>query len=341
LIGRWLASVGFVSIYYQLAVSHAHAFFWFESDTEYMNTLKHNDSEITHYREELQAKDLELIRASEDLSRTKDMLLQQEKLASIGQLAAGVAHEINNPIAFVQSNLRTLENYLSSIRTLLERVFEMKKLQGMDEVRRAWDEIDRIAEEADLEFILEDTKVLVPQSLEGVERVRQIVADLKSFSRDDESKREIVDVHECINGALNIVWNELKYHVALNKSFGSIPAIDCYPRQLTQVFVNLLINAGQAIQDQGEIRISTMQEGNFVVVTIADNGSGIPEPLQARVFDPFFTTKEVGKGTGLGLSIAYGIIQKHRGSIRLKSEAGKGTEFRIELPIDLAEPQSV
>jgi two-component system NtrC family sensor kinase len=305
-----------------------------------MNNLKHNDSEITHYREELQAKDLELIRAIEDLSRTKDMLLQQEKLASIGQLAAGVAHEINNPIAFVQSNLRTLESYMASIRTLLARVFEMKRLQGMDEVRQAWDEIDRLAEESDLEFILEDVKDLLPQSLEGVERVRQIVADLKSFSRDDESKRESADIHECINGALNIVWNELKYHVTLDKSFGSIPAIECYPRQLTQVFVNLLINAGQAIQDQGEIRISTMREGDNAVITLSDNGSGIPEPLQARVFDPFFTTKEVGKGTGLGLSIAYGIIQKHRGSIRLKSEVGKGTEFRIELPIDAADTRN-
>jgi two-component system NtrC family sensor kinase len=274
----------------------------------------------------LQAKDLELIRAIEDLSRTKDMLLQQEKLASIGQLAAGVAHEINNPIAFVQSNLRTLESYMASIRTLLARVFEMKRLQGMDEVRQAWDEIDRLAEESDLEFILEDVKDLLPQSLEGVERVRQIVADLKSFSRDDESKRESADIHECINGALNIVWNELKYHVTLDKSFGSIPAIECYPRQLTQVFVNLLINAGQAIQDQGEIRISTMREGDNAVIT--------------RVFDPFFTTKEVGKGTGLGLSIAYGIIQKHRGSIRLKSEVGKGTEFRIELPIDAADTRN-
>jgi two-component system NtrC family sensor kinase len=216
----------------------------------------------------------------------------------------------------------------------------MKRLQGMDEVRQAWDEIDRLAEESDLEFILEDVKDLLPQSLEGVERVRQIVADLKSFSRDDESKRESADIHECINGALNIVWNELKYHVTLDKSFGSIPAIECYPRQLTQVFVNLLINAGQAIQDQGEIRISTMREGDNAVITLSDNGSGIPEPLQARVFDPFFTTKEVGKGTGLGLSIAYGIIQKHRGSIRLKSEVGKGTEFRIELPIDAADTRN-
>jgi two-component system, NtrC family, sensor kinase len=305
-----------------------------------MTVTIRKDSDIIHYQEELQAKNLELTRALEDLNRTKDMLLQQEKLASIGQLAAGVAHEINNPIAYVQSNLRTLENYLASIRTLLARVFEIKKLQEVDEVRKAWDAIDRLAEESDLDFILEDVKELLPQSLEGVERVRQIVADLKSFSRDDESKRETTDIHNCINGALNIVWNELKYHVTLYKSYGRIPEIDCYPRQLTQVFVNLLINAGQAIRDQGEIRISTVREGDLIVCTVADNGIGIPESAQAKVFDPFFTTKEVGKGTGLGLSIAYGIIQKHGGSIRLKSEVGKGTEFRIELPIKAADAQN-
>jgi two-component system NtrC family sensor kinase len=298
-----------------------------------------NRSNLVHYRDELEAKNQQLTKAIEDLGRTRDMLLQQEKLASIGQLAAGVAHEINNPIAFVQSNLHTLEDYMASMTQLLHKLFDLKNIENADEISRAWEEIDKLAEEADLDFILLDVKDLLTQSLEGAERVRRIVADLKSFSRDDESKRETIDIHDCLNAALNIVWNELKYHVTLNKHFGELPQVDCFPQQLTQVFVNLLINAGQAIPDQGEITITTKQDSEKITILIGDNGTGIPEPLQARIFDPFFTTKEVGQGTGLGLSIVYGIVQKHGGKITFVSRVGIGTEFRIELPLVMPELQ--
>ncbi|MBU0690264.1 hypothetical protein KKC97_13435 [bacterium] len=268
-----------------------------------------------------------------DLKRAQEMLLQQEKLASIGQLAAGVAHEINNPIAYIQSNLQALERYMISIADLLRRLQTLPDSSSAEEIFSVWTDMKQIAQETDLEYVLSDISQLLPQSLEGVVRIRKIVNDLKGFSRADEAKREAVDIHDCIEAALNIVWNELKYHVTLHRQFGELPKVDCYPQQLTQVFVNLLINAGQAISEKGEVFITTTYENGLAVLRFADTGTGIPEELLPRIFDPFVTTKEVGKGTGLGLSIVYSIIEKHGGKILAANKPGEGAEFRIELPI--------
>ncbi|MBU1706740.1 GHKL domain-containing protein [bacterium] len=297
--------------------------------------------ELLRFKRELESKNHELTEAYHELKRTQEMLLQQEKLASIGQLAAGVAHEINNPIAYIQSNLRTLERYMKDISELFDVLFNMQKRENNTEIEADWHQVNEQVTSNDFEYILSDIKELIPQSLQGVERVRQIVTDLKSFSRADKAEKAIVDIHECINSALNIVWNEIKYRVTVNRDFSDVPPVECFPQQITQVFVNLLMNAGQAISKKGDIRITTRYRDEKVVIIVADTGDGISPENLLRIFDPFFTTKPVGKGTGLGLSIVYGIIQRHGGTIQPISTPGKGTEFRIELPLKCKEEEPV
>lgn len=297
--------------------------------------------ELLRVKRELESKNRELTEAYHELKRTQEMLLQHEKLASIGQLAAGVAHEINNPIAYVQSNLRTLERYMKDISELFDLLFDMQKRETSTEIEAGWHQVSEQVIGNDFEYILSDIKELIPQSLQGIERVRRIVTDLKSFSRADEAEKAVVDIHECINSALNIVWSEIKYRVTVNRDFLDVPPVECYPQQITQVFVNLLMNAGQAISKKGDIRIATRCSDEKVVIIVADTGEGIAAENLSRIFDPFFTTKPVGTGTGLGLSIVYGIIQRHGGTIQPTSTPGKGTEFRIELPLKCKDEKPV
>ena len=180
---------------------------------------------------------------------------------------------------------------------------------------------------------MEDGNELIKESLEGAERVRTIVQNLKSFSRVDESECKSADINECLESTINIVWNELKYKANLVRELGEIPMTRCYPQQINQVFMNLLVNASQAIEKQGEIRVKTWHDATSVYASVSDNGCGIPESVRTRIFEPFFTTKEVGKGTGLGLSITYEIIKKHNGDIYVESEPGNGTTLTIRLPI--------
>ncbi len=272
--------------------------------------------------------------------KLESQLFQSEKMASIGQLAAGVAHEINNPVGFVNSNLNTLKDYQQDLEKLTIRYREVLNearqvpLDGEEgRLSQMIGTIDALENEIELDFLLEDGRQLIEECQEGTNRIKNIVHDLKSFTHPGKETQQLTDINRCIESTLNIVWNELKYNVNVIKEFGQLPQIECYPQQLSQVFMNLLVNAGQAISDKGEIKIRTRQKNGHVEIFFSDTGCGIDEENLKKIFDPFFTTKPVGKGTGLGLHVSYNIIKKHNGDITVTSEKGKGTEFAIQLPI--------
>lgn len=266
------------------------------------------------------------------LEEANSQLLQSEKMASIGQLAAGVAHELNNPIGFVHSNLGTLDGYLHDLMTIIEAYEKISCVPG--QLCPQLESVDRLRKEFDFDYIKSDIYNLLSESKDGISRVRKIVQDLKSFSRVGEMEWQEADLHQGLDSTLNIVWNELKYKCKVVKEYGDIPPIYCLISQLNQVFMNLLVNASHAIEQQGTITIrSRLYDADTVCIEISDTGSGIaPEHLN-RIFEPFFTTKPVGKGTGLGLSLSYGIIQRHHGRIEVDSRLGEGTTFRLLLPI--------
>lgn len=270
-----------------------------------------------------------LIRKLED---AQNQLLQSEKLAAIGQLAAGVAHEINNPLGFIRSNLSTLKNYTDNLLSLVAAYEKVDSLlQNHPEIR---DHISKAKRETDLDFLTEDVHNLIAESLEGADRVRRIVQDLQDFSRVDADEWQRVDIRSCLESTINMAWNEIRNKADLIRDFGSVPMIECIPSRLNQVFMSLLVNAAQAITERGKITISTRWHNNDVEIAIADTGQGIPADILPKVFDPFFTTKPVGKGTGLGLSVSYGIIRDHGGNIEVVSEPGVGTTFTIRLPVN-------
>ncbi|MCE5271664.1 hypothetical protein LLH00_10320 [bacterium] len=286
---------------------------------------------------------LEIIEAYEKLKQAQSQLLQSEKLAGIGQLAAGVAHEINNPVGFIKSNLGTLGEYSSTLKNLLRNFNSLQEAvkQGKcitdSEVSTLVAELESVEREEDLAYILEDMDALIAESSDGAQRVKEIVQNLKSFARLDESEQKEADINEGIEATLKVVWNEVKYKAKVVKKLQPLPLIRCYPGQLNQVFMNLLVNAAQSIQGKGTITIETENRDSGINIRISDTGSGIPKENLSRLFDPFFTTKPVGKGTGLGLSISYGIIKKHNGTIEVESQPGRGTSFTITLPICEAE----
>ena len=265
-------------------------------------------------------------------NRKKDtILLHQDKLASIGQLAAGVAHEINNPMGFIMSNLGTLKSYAATQQQYLSALEGALASCG-DEVLRT--QLEVLRTQLDLPFILDDISPLLSESLEGAERVKRIVLDLKDFARSDEDSFKETDLNHCVQSTANMVRNEIRYVAELELQLNNIPMIVCNPQQINQVIANLLVNAAHAIEEHGRITVTTLAEGADVLLTIADTGRGISAEIQSKIFDPFFTTKEVGKGTGLGLSISYDIIRKHGGEITVASEPGAGTTFMIRLPVN-------
>jgi two-component system, NtrC family, sensor kinase len=269
-----------------------------------------------HSAEDLQAQ----------LQRAQRQLLQAEKMAAIGQLAAGVAHEINNPIGYVFSNINTLAGYVNDLLRLI-RAYEAAAPRSP--------ELAALQREIDIEFLTEDILALIAESQDGIDRVKQIVKALKDFSRvDDEDDFRRVDLHSCIDGALQVAANEIKYKATVVKDYAELPEVECLPSQIGQVLMNLLVNAAQAIDGQGQITVRTAREGDGVQVSVSDTGVGIAPQFLERIFEPFFTTKPVGKGTGLGLSISYSIIRKHRGWIRAESTLGQGTTFRLWLPLN-------
>lgn len=259
-------------------------------------------------------------------------LVQSEKLASLGQMAAGIAHEINNPIGFISSNLGTLAQYFCKFQELLEAYKEAESHIGSPQII---EQLRALKERLDLPFIEEEIPLMIRESRDGVGRAAQIVKDLKEFSRVDASPQwQWASLQRGIDSTLNIVANEVKYKADVIKEYQPLPDIECLPAQLNQVIMNLVVNAAQAIgPERGRITLRNGVAGEKVWLEISDTGTGITPEVMQKVFDPFFTTKPVGKGTGLGLSLSYGIVQKHRGTISVKSTVGVGTTFRVELPI--------
>jgi PAS domain S-box-containing protein len=266
----------------------------------------------------------------ESLRTMQRQIVQQEKMASIGQLAAGVAHEINNPMGFITSNLTSLVKYADRldeyIAALLQSLYSCPAHQGISD-------LDSMRQKLKVDYIISDVRELVNESLDGAHRVQRIVQDLKSFSRIDQVESCRINLNEALETTINIAWNELKYISTLERDFGDIPDIVCYPQQLNQVFLNLLVNAAQAMEKQGNIKVCTWTDIDNVFVSVTDNGKGMAEEVKRRIFEPFFTTKEAFKGTGLGLSISADIVRKHGGEITVASEVGVGTTFTVRLPV--------
>lgn len=285
----------------------------------------------------LQSQHAELETAYSELKKAQSQILQREKMASIGQIAAGVAHEINNPMGFIMSNLTTLGKYTSKLIEFIKKQEEtIETLASGCSKELASQCISNIQEtynKLKINLIKEDISNLLKESLDGADRISKIVQNLKSFARVDEIQWKLANINKCIENAVSIIWNELKYKVTINYEFGDIPDIYCNPAELNQVIMNLLLNASQAIESQGLIEIKTWQEDSNVFISIKDNGCGIADEHINRIFEPFFTTKDVGKGTGLGLSISYDIIKRHDGDITVKSKLDEGTTFTIRLPI--------
>lgn len=262
------------------------------------------------------------------LDATQNQLLQSEKMSAIGQLAAGVAHEINNPVGFVSSNLGSLTRYTHDLTALIDLLASQA---GAPDCSR--ETIQKLLQEKDYDWLKQDVADLLQESQDGLARVRKIVQDLKDFSRSSEEQWDWADLHAGLESTLNIVWNELKYKAEIIREYGDLPPVWCVISQLNQVFMNLLVNAAHAIEAHGQITLRTGCAAEQVWIEIADTGKGIAPQNLKRIFDPFFTTKPVGQGTGLGLALAWGILEKHQGRIEVQSELGQGSCFRITLPI--------
>ena len=291
--------------------------------------------------------ELKLLQKAEDLEetivelhRTQSQLIQTEKMSSLGQMVAGVAHEINNPVSFIYGNIAPASQYAQDLITIIE-LYQKYYPNPTEEIQ---EEIEAL----ELDFIKKDFVQLLGSMQNGTKRIKEIVLSLRNFSRLDEADFKQVDIHEGIDSTLLILHNRLKWksnhpEIEIIKEYSPLPKVDCYPGQLNQVFMNILANAIDALEDEvknnqnftPKIRIATELSANsHIRICIADNGSGIPEEVKSKLFDPFFTTKEIGKGTGLGLSISYQIIvDKHRGKLSCQSVLGEGTEFMIEIPI--------
>jgi signal transduction histidine kinase len=299
----------------------------FHEDLE--NKIRQRTVELKQTLDELQ-------KTHADLVQVQGRLFQSEKLASIGQLAAGVAHEINNPVGFIGNNMEVLKEYVGNYTKLLHVVEKVKtKIDDGDvlQVKATLKELRELEEEVNLDFMSKDVNKLLEHSIKGLERIRKIVLDLRTFSREENTESmESIKVEEVMDSILNIVQNELKYKAELTKEYGDTPLIRCNASRLGQVFINLLVNAAQAMEDRGKITIRTYLQDKYVCVDVSDTGKGIPEENLKKIFDPFFTTKSVGQGTGLGLSVSYEIVKKHGGEIKVYSKLNEGTRFVVMIP---------
>ncbi|MEM7039691.1 MAG: ATP-binding protein, partial [Bacteroidota bacterium] len=272
----------------------------------------------------------------DELKSTQTQLVESEKMASLGQLTAGVAHEINNPINFVSGNIQPLRQDIADLKAIIAKYLDIIREKGLE---KEFEAAENLREELDYDYLLDEIEKLMDGIGEGAQRTATIVKSLRNFSRLDENDRKLTDIHEGIESTLLILRNNYKEEVQVECAYGQLPQIMVYPGKLNQVFMNILTNAIQAIQGpngdgQGVIKIRTWLAEDKVHLSFKDTGPGMPEDVRKRIFEPFFTTKAVGDGTGLGLSITFGIVEKHGGTIQVESAPGEGTEFLIALPAD-------
>jgi signal transduction histidine kinase len=281
------------------------------------------------YRADLERQNVELAARKAELERLQAQIVHSEKMAGLGQLAAGVAHELNNPAGFIYGNMELIGGYLGRLELVLS-IYERTALSPSEAA-----ELELTKEEIGYDALLPDLRSMIVDCVEGAERIRDIVKNLRLFSRLDDAECTRIDLHESIDSTIRLLS---RYYgggkIRLIRDYGDLPLVNCFAGQVTQVWTNLLVNAAQAINGDGEVKISTTSAGESVVIRISDNGSGIDPAHLSKIFDPFFTTKSVGEGTGLGLSISYGIIERHGGTITAESVVGAGTTFRVSIPID-------
>ena len=300
-----------------------------EERSQQLTSLNKNLEEKVKARTRaLEEANREMAEAYHELKETQFQLVQSEKLASLGQLVAGIAHEIKNPLNFIYGNTGFLRDYINKLKKLVA-LYEESGSLGEEEKKT----LEKFKEEIGYSFIIKDLGTLVDNFEEGAERIHSIVGDLRTFSRTETGEFKAIDIHEAINLALNLLHNEFKGRVEIIKKYGAIPSVECQAGKINQVLVNLLINAGQAIPEEGTIIVTTRKSGEYVEIIVEDNGKGMGPDQLEHIFEPFFTTKPVGAGTGLGLSISYAIIQDHKGTITVSSKPGEGASFCVSLPI--------
>ncbi len=291
-------------------------------------------SEMRAAQEELRQRLAQLQQTNQQLEQAQNQLLQSDKMASIGQLAAGVAHEINNPVGFVSSNLHTLRQYVASLLRLVDAYGAC----GPDATPAAAQQLAQTLAAVELDYLKQDLPQLLDESAEGLARVKKIVQDLKDFSRVDQADWQLADLNAGLESTLNVVLHEVKYKADIVRRLDNLPLVLCLAGQLNQVFMNLIVNASQAISGHGVITLASGAVGGWAWVQVDDTGAGMAEAVRRRIFEPFFTTKAVGQGTGLGLSLSFSIVQRHGGVIQVRSLPGVGSQFRVWVPV--AGPQA-
>lgn len=279
------------------------------------------------YRANLESQNIELAKSKAELGRLQAQLVHTEKMASLGQLSAGIAHELNNPAGFIYGNMDVLRDYLPQLHKILN-AYERLSLSTEDSLS-----IQRLKLEINYERMIDDLNSIVSDCREGAQRICDVVRNLRLFSRLDEAELKRIDISEGIDSTIRLLSRYYSSgQIQLRKNYGDLPLITCYAGQINQVWMNLLVNAAQAMPQHGEVTVATRLENDWVTIEISDTGCGIPEDQLSRIFDPFFSTKPVGEGTGLGLSISYGIVEQHGGTITVKSKLGAGTTFTVRIP---------
>jgi len=315
----------------RMLTTEAHTTIVNQSYEELLETNRKLSISEGKYRELAESLERKVQERTEDLKRAHARMLQQEKMASVGQLAAGVAHEINNPLGFISSNINTLKRYITRFREMID--FYHTVISGSETTEKIRGLAQQKQKDLKIDFIVSDIDELIKQSLEGAERVKKIVSDLKAFSHIDEGEEAVVDINTEIDKTLNVLSHEIPKGAEIIKDYHDLPGFVCNPALICQVFLNIVLNALQAGTGTLRLVISTDIQHNNIMIKFSDNGRGIPDNIKNRIFEPFYTTKDIGKGTGMGLTVAYEVITAYGGTIEVESRQGEGSTFIIHLPV--------